>query len=213
METFSASLAFCEGNPLVSGEFPSQKAGDAELWCFSLICTLTNSWANNGDAGDLRHHRAYYDVTVMWNGRHFQNDICLYTGVVGMEKNSSYLLYRVFEVRLLAYWLDVTMSMMASLITGVSIDYSIVSLGADQRKHQNSASLAFVRGIHRWLVNSPHKGPVTPKVFPFDDVIMESCGWWCMEPNTLNQLFLLCCPNLHHITAHLLDIFKNVPTY
>ena len=30
----------------------------------------------------------------------------------------------------------------------------------------------FVRGIHRWPVNSPHKGPVTRKLFPFDDVIM-----------------------------------------
>ena len=44
---------------------------------------------------------------------------------------------------------------------------------ADQRKHQSSASLAFVRGIHRWPVNSPHKGPVTRKMFPFDDVIMN----------------------------------------
>ena len=41
-----------------------------------------------------------------------------------------------------------------------------------QRKHQSSTSLAFVRGIHRWPVNSPHKGPVTRKMFPFDDVIM-----------------------------------------
>ena len=44
--------------------------------------------------------------------------------------------------------------------------------GAGQRKHQSSASLAFVRGIHRWPVNSPHKGPVTRKIYPFDDVIM-----------------------------------------
>ena len=44
--------------------------------------------------------------------------------------------------------------------------------GADERKHQSSASPAFVRGIHRWLVNSPHKGPVMRKMFPFDDVIM-----------------------------------------
>ena len=44
---------------------------------------------------------------------------------------------------------------------------------ADQRKHQSSASLAFVRGIHLWPVNSPHKGPVTGKMFPFDVVIMS----------------------------------------
>ena len=50
--------------------------------------------------------------------------------------------------------------------------YSNVYSGADQRKHQSSVSLAFVRGIHRWPVNCPHKWPVTRKIFPFDDVIM-----------------------------------------
>ena len=45
--------------------------------------------------------------------------------------------------------------------------------GADQRKHQSTASLAFVRGIHRWPVNSPHKWPVKRKMFSFDDVIMQ----------------------------------------
>ena len=65
------------------------------------------------------------------------------------------------------------MGTMASQITSLTIVYWTVYLGADQRKHQSSASLAFVRGIHRWPVNSPHKGPVTRKMFPFDDVIME----------------------------------------
>ena len=45
--------------------------------------------------------------------------------------------------------------------------------GADQRKYQSSLSLAFVRGIHRWPVNSPHKGPVMQKMFPFDDLFMN----------------------------------------
>ena len=54
------------------------------------------------------------------------------------------------------------------------LDYLLdVFSGADQRKHQSSASLAFVRGIHRWPVNSPHKRPVTRKMFSFDDVIMR----------------------------------------
>ena len=66
------------------------------------------------------------------------------------------------------------MTAMASQITSLTIVYSIVYSGADQRKYQSSASLAFVRGSHRWLVNSPHKGPVTRKMFPFDDVIMLS---------------------------------------
>ena len=64
------------------------------------------------------------------------------------------------------------MSATASQITGVTIVYSAVCSGVDQTKHQSPASLAFVRGIHRWPVNSPHKGPVTRKMFPFDDVIM-----------------------------------------
>ena len=50
--------------------------------------------------------------------------------------------------------------------------------GADQRKHQISASLAFVRGIHQWLVNSPHKRPVTRKMFPFDDIMMLTILSW-----------------------------------
>ena len=66
------------------------------------------------------------------------------------------------------------MGAMAPQITSLTIVYSTVYLGANQRKHQSSASLAFVRGIPRGPVNSPHKWPVTRKMFPFDDVIMES---------------------------------------
>ena len=65
------------------------------------------------------------------------------------------------------------MGAMASQITSLTIVYSTVYSGADQRKHQSSASLAFVRGIHRWLVNSPHKCPVTRKCF---HLMTASCG-------------------------------------
>ena len=68
------------------------------------------------------------------------------------------------------------MCAMASQITSLAIVYSTVYSTADQRKHQSSASLAFVRGILRWPVNSPHKRPVTRKMFPFDDVIMTCFG-------------------------------------
>ena len=61
-----------------------------------------------------------------------------------------------------------------SQITSLAIVYSTVYSGADQRKPQSSASLAFVRGIHRGPVNSLHKWPVTRKMFPFDDVIMNT---------------------------------------
>ena len=66
----------------------------------------------------------------------------------------------------------VIMSAMASQITTLTIVYSNFYPGADQRKHQSSVSLAFVRGIHRWAVNSTHKGLITRKMFPFDDVMM-----------------------------------------
>ena len=67
---------------------------------------------------------------------------------------------------------DVIMAAMTSHITSITLVYSIVHSGTDQRKYQSSASLAFVRGIHRRPVNSPHKWPVTRKMFQFDDVIM-----------------------------------------
>ena len=67
---------------------------------------------------------------------------------------------------------DVRMSAMVSYITSLTIVYSTVYTGADHRKHQSSALLVFVREIHRLPVNSPHKGPVTCKMFPFDDVNM-----------------------------------------
>ena len=61
------------------------------------------------------------------------------------------------------------MSVMASKITCLTIIHSTAYSDAVQRKHQSSASLAFVRGIHRWPVNSVHKGPVTQEMVPF---------WW-----------------------------------
>ena len=69
---------------------------------------------------------------------------------------------------------DVIMTMLASQITSLTVVYSIVYSGVNQRKHQSSASLAFVREIHRGPVNFPHKWPVTRKMFPFDDVIMHN---------------------------------------
>ena len=68
---------------------------------------------------------------------------------------------------------DVIMNAVPSQITSLTVVYSSAYSGADERKHRGSVSLAFVRGIHRWPVNSPHKGPVTRKIFPFDDIIMQ----------------------------------------
>ena len=91
------------------------------------------------------------------------------------------------------HYSDVIMSAMASQITDVLIVCLNVCSVADQRKHQSSMSLAFVRGIHWWQVNSPHKVPVTRKMFPFDDVIMEWKSSGDMGPRTLRQ------PNLRKV--------------
>ena len=101
------------------------------------------------------------------------------------------------------HYCDVIMTAMASQITSLTNVYSIVYSGADQRIHQSFASLAFVRGIHRRPVNSPHKWPKTRKMFPFDDVIMirvffttlmESCHAPCSQFD-LNKWWY----NLHFI--------------
>ena len=65
------------------------------------------------------------------------------------------------------------MGAIATQITSLTIVYSNVYSDANQRKHQSSASRALVWGVHRGPVNSPHKWPVTRKMLPIDDVIME----------------------------------------
>ena len=112
------------------------------------------------------------------------------------------------------------MSAMASQITGISTVYSTVCSGADKRKFQSSASLAFVRGIHRWPVNSPYKGPVTRK---------KHSIWWCHHdvqyvkggtwPTTqVATCSTMYCPWLHinHTVLcnyqHLLSVFGYLET-
>ena len=103
---------------------------------------------------------------------------------------------------------DIIMSAMVSQITGVSMVCFALCSGAHQRKHQNSASLALVRGSRRWPVNSPHKRPVTRKMFPYDDVISISsvsqkttslqwnnclCTlWWRHQMETFSMLLAIC---------------------
>ena len=66
------------------------------------------------------------------------------------------------------------MGVIVSQITSLTIVYLTIYSDTDERKHQSSASLAFVRESHRGPVNSPHKWPVTWKMFPFNDVLMYS---------------------------------------
>ena len=84
---------------------------------------------------------------------------------------------------------------MVSQITSLTIVYSTVYSDEDHGKHQSSASLAFVRGIHRGPVNSPHKWPVTRNILPFDDVIMLPKvfhAFSCSAVSVQETGFLLC---------------------
>ena len=106
------------------------------------------------------------------------------------------------------------MTAIASRITSLAIVYSTVYSGAHLRKHQSSASLAFVRGIHRGPVNFPHKWPVTRKMFPFDDVIMtnshERQTYWWTPPSLFffapwkSSLIAMCLTPEIHNKAHIL---------
>ena len=85
------------------------------------------------------------------------------------------------------HYSDIIMRTMGSQFSSVSIVYSTVYPGVDQRKHQSSASLAFVRGIHRWPLHSHQKGPVTRKMLPFNDVTImifqfhSEATTWCSQ--------------------------------
>ena len=128
-----------------------------------------------------RHNRCT-KTTIWWQKRNRLD--CLPSSVSANEQWNLYILYIWRNVLPLSknyslmahfttiHYNDVKMGAIASQITRLTIVYSTVYSGADQRKHQSSASLAFVRGIHRGPVNPPHKWPVTRKMFWFDDVIM-----------------------------------------
>ena len=81
MEIFSALLAICAGNSPVTGEFHAHRPVTRSFE-ISVICTWINNWVNNREAGDLRRHRAHYDVILMiqnhphnvWIGLHLFND-------------------------------------------------------------------------------------------------------------------------------------------
>ena len=96
----------------------------------------------------------------------------------------------IIKVVAISHYNDVIMEAIASQITSLTIVYSIVYSEADQRKHQSSASPAFEWGILRGPVNSPHKWPVTRKMFPFDDVIMFCSYTYSNDPIYYKFLYM-----------------------
>ena len=154
------------------------------IWSWSSLCAegfcpnknYMNNWtiygrnayiSNPRDSRCVRILRSYDDVSAISSNQEQGQVITSHSvGVPAFHYN------------------DVIMGTITSQITSFTIVYSTVYPGAGQSKHQSSASLAFVRGIHRSPVNSPHKWPVTRKMLPFDDVIMETVrifsGIYCL---------------------------------
>ena len=187
---------------------------------FSLICDWINGRINNREAGDIKRHQTHYDVIVMqydnfqcskWRKYH-QNDI-------SVSVNGTRVRYReTDEVK----WFCVsksldTMGWITWIITvtpywaqwrlkssGVSVVYSSVCSGADQRKHQSS----FVREIHWWPADSPHKGPVMRKMFPFDDVIMMT-SYEELWKDEIIFSYVSQTPHLHSKNMFLINPFTN----
>ena len=112
---------------------------------FSLICNRPNDWVNSREAGDLGRHRAHYDVIEM----DYQDNcstrakmftcLSVFTSIYGIN---------FVEICRIRWCFEMTMT----------IVYLIVYSGVHQRKHQSSASLAFVWGPPRGPVNSRTKG-------------------------------------------------------
>ena len=151
----------------------------AMLWA-SAICggSLTSVWGTvevkmNGDESHLYFYSKSKHMVTSSNGNIYRvtGPLCGDSPVTG-EFPSQRTVTRSFDV-VFDRCLSERFETIASQITSLAIVYSAVYSDADERKHQSSASLAFVRGVHRGPVNFPHKWPITRKMFPFDDVIMR----------------------------------------
>ena len=146
---FSALLAICAGNSPATGEFPHKGQWRGALMFF-LICTW-NGWVNNRAAGDLRRHRAHYDVTVMWITGSGLIFICSSIDLCSVPSHK--LLNSPVEMP------QVTSNVTVTCCRGVWIPYYNDQINDDVIKWKYLPRYwPFVRGIHRWPVNSSQKG-------------------------------------------------------
>ena len=160
METYSALLALCAENSPVDGEFLAQRPVTRSFDDLFYLCL--NKWSSK----QLWGWWFQTPSRLLW---------CHCNGTWTRWRYTKRITVKAACIVILAiavHYNDVKMSAVASQITSLTIVYSTLYSGSYEWKHQNSATLAFVRGIHRWPVNSPHRGRVTRKTFPFDDVIM-----------------------------------------
>ena len=157
----------------------------ARLPCISMQILMTRRCKNPGPRINIKmtyqyRNSHYKDKTVvrpsyLYNGNPYPERPSLYWkgALIISDRGVDLFIPKYSGVSTSGQYNDVIMSAIASQMTSLTIVYSTVYSDADQRKHKSSASLAFVREIHRWPVNFPHKWPVTRKMFPLHDVIMS----------------------------------------
>ena len=162
---------------------PQLKSG-VDVNYFACWCGIDNTYMFKKFSKIIES--VYHGIKTLKNTKNHLN-ICLifHWAINGPPGIFQWWYKKKMRYRSVFHYNDVIMGAIASQITSLESVYSAVLLGADQRKYQSSASLAFVRGIHRRPVNSPHKGPVTRKMFPLDDVIMYS--WFILFEQTKYQ--------------------------
>ena len=139
--------------------------------------------------------RIVFGVLVWWCNDHIIQDILTGTGTITPLPTCHYS--------------DVMMGTVASRTTSLTTVYSTDYSDTYQRKQLSSASLAFVRGIHRGPVNSPHKWPVTRKMFPFDDVIMQRKKAWSLVQYGISVILPCSMQNLKPIEHLKRMLWKN----
>ena len=139
--------------------------GGRITWKHGVSVCICSAGDLMGTLSDQPHGPYSGEGHLMTLGKKLKMHVCI---VYSENCISALLILVAFTCRLYSYSIqghfmgthygDVMMGSMASQITSLTIVYPIVHSGADERKHQSSASLAFVRGIHRWPVNSLHSG-------------------------------------------------------
>ena len=155
---------------LLCGEFtchrwiPLTKASDAGVWCYLWSPSQPNSWANNGDAGDLRHHRAHNEVILMmWKDTRMHHEVAQFRLLLAFHWQS-YLMKEPISLR--DTWLSV-LFLKALYIGKFRVNHWLSSYHTicilpphdDVIKWKHFPRYwPFVRGIHRSPVNSLHKG-------------------------------------------------------
>ena len=128
----------------------------------------SSTWRLNG-----KDNHRFIKAWVSWGMLQLYHRSSAFASWSGICTEPSFVI-TVHKENIGHHYIDVIMSAIAFQIIEVSSVFRTVSSGADHRKHQSPVPQAFVRGIHRWPVISPHKGPVPGKTFPFDYVVMDS---------------------------------------